>query len=240
MATIRGKWKWNDTLNSSAIDITEFITFTLDESVNNVTTFEGIRIRTSKIMDYCYNVTSPTSFYSITWYENGYSAFLNLPVHQYINFGGTPQEISAEFEEYFVANATSVDGEIITTPTHTTISYNGIELASLEEGQTANFDCNGKKAVGAVSILFGSKGSITYKGVTTEIEAGKTANLKCAGKKFGSDVVIVTSAIPSLDAPTISLNGNILTITGMVKNAQRYGIYIDGVKQATVADPVNG
>lgn len=80
------------------------------------------------------------------------------------------------------------------TPTDTvTITYNGTTLAELEAGQTATFP-QGVKAKTDVSIAFGSKGSITYKGVTTAIEAGKTANLLCSGKKFGTDVVVSVEA----------------------------------------------
>ena len=97
-------------------------------------------------------------------------------------------DIPTLLRNYLTANATQI---IETTPT--TITYNGTELASLEEGQTANFDCEGTRAKTNVSILFGSKGSITYKGVTTEIEAGKTATLLCAGKKFATEVVVAIS-----------------------------------------------
>jgi hypothetical protein len=69
------------------------------------------------------------------------------------------------------------------------IIYNGNEIASLEAGQSAIFP-EGKKATGDVTISFGSKGSITYKGVTTEVEKGKTARLLFKDKKFGSDVII--------------------------------------------------
>lgn len=115
-------------------------------------------------------------------------------------------------------------------PTTTTITYNGNTLAELEEGQTANFDCNGKKAAGNVSILFGSKGSITYKGVTTEIEKGKTANLLCAGKKFATDVVVaVEKAVVEPTADNLfgvwKLNNTLTYTAGMTQtDTYRYNV----------------
>lgn len=101
-----------------------------------------------------------------------------------IEINGGQDVANAQLISWLTANATQI---IEATPT--TITYNGTELASLEEGQTATFP-QGVKAKTDVSIVFGSKGSITYKGVTTEIEKGKTANLLCAGKKFATDVVV--------------------------------------------------
>lgn len=79
----------------------------------------------------------------------------------------------------------------------TTVSYNDGSLASLEEGQAATLNCQGKKALGAISVFFGGAGSVTYNNKTTDIEAGKTANLLCAGKKMLTDVMI------KCDNPTV-------------------------------------
>lgn len=84
------------------------------------------------------------------------------------------------------ANAKLVEAE--TSPT--TITYNGTEIASLEEGQTATLSCAGKKMAGNVVVSFGGAGGITYNGSTTELEAGKTATLQCSGKKMATDVVV--------------------------------------------------
>jgi hypothetical protein len=182
--TIKGKWVFNDELDTSA---------RFEQGVNCVRVSDG------------HQLYGFTSYYSDSWGKELVSVYTNsslksrgiifhsdsigwdgnYAINSQWDFGTTEQEVSDTFLTWMQANATQI---IETTPT--TITYNGTELASLEEGQTANFDCNGKKAVGAVSILFGSKGSITYKGVTTEIEKGKTANLLCSGKKFGSDVVV--------------------------------------------------
>ncbi len=108
-----------------------------------------------------------------------------------IEFTGGTDVTNTTLIAWLEANATLVEEE--PEASKTTITYNGNEIASLEAGQTAIFP-EGKKATGDVSIVFASNGSITYKGVTTEVEKGKTANLFCNGKKFGSDVVISAKA----------------------------------------------
>ena len=77
--------------------------------------------------------------------------------------------------------------------TKTIITYNGNQIASLDEGQSAIFP-KGKKATDDVIITFSAKGSITYKGMITEVEKGKMARLLFKGKKFGSDIVVSTKA----------------------------------------------
>lgn len=178
-----------------------------------------------------YVVYSQGSYASV--YDNG---VWTDEKYRIVDFGNTEQTVKQSFYTQFTSAAEPYTEPVLPPAT---ITYNGNVLAELEEGQTAVFP-QGVKAKTDVAIVFGAKGSITYNGNTVEVEKGKTANLLCGGKKFATEVVIVTSALPSLDAPTISLNGDILTITGMVKNAKRYGIYVDGVKQKSVADPVNG
>lgn len=125
---------------------------------------------------------------------DGNTPIISAPV---VVFTGGEDATNADFITWLEANAEQI---IEPTSTPTTITYNGATLAELEAGQTATFP-QGVKAKTDVSIAFGSKGSITYNGKTTEIEAGKTANLLCGGKKFGTDVVV--SVESASNAPEI-------------------------------------
>ena len=46
-----------------------------------------------------------------------------------------------------------------------------------------------------------------------------------------------TRVLPTLTAPTISISGDDLTITQNDENAEQYGLYVDGVRQATIPLP---
>lgn len=101
----------------------------------------------------------------------------------------------------------------------TLITYNGNEIATLEAGQTAIFP-EGKKATDEVTITFGANGSITYKGVTTEVEKGKTARLLFKGKKFGSDVVIALEEAEEEEANYLTFSSP-SSFTLAVNNAKK-------------------
>ena len=143
----------------------------------------------SNMFSYCTNIkmsaTQTAEYktaYRIPSVGNGTAQSYSLSAMFYPtggSFSGTPVINTI----YYISN-----GE---TAIPTVITYNGNEIAILEEGQSAIFP-EGKKATGDVSIVFGSNGSITYKGVTTEVEKGKTAHLLVSGKKFATDVVINT------------------------------------------------
>ena len=88
-----------------------------------------------------------------------------------------------------------VEGEVEEeTPTEAiSITYNGETIATLEEGQTATLNCNGKKMATNIVVKFDTAGTITYNGNETSVEAGQTATLVCGGKKAVTNIVIVAS-----------------------------------------------
>lgn len=109
----------------------------------------------------------------------------------------------------------------------TTITYNGNEIASLEAGKTATLACAGKKAVTDIVVAFGSGGSITYDGTTTDVEAGKTANLLCSGKKFATDVVVAVAVADDSIIGTWLLNETLLSIDPTPGNLSVNGEFHD-------------
>lgn len=132
--------------------------------------------------------------------------------------------------------ATVNAGEPYTEPSApTTITYNGNEITALEAGQTATLTCAGKIAITDIVIDFGAVGNITYNGEETAVDAGKTATLACNGKKMVTDVVVSNvSALEQLATPTITLDGDTLTVTDTSGIATEFAILVDGVEMATV------
>lgn len=79
----------------------------------------------------------------------------------------------------------------------TEITYNGLAIAALEEGQKATLNCAEKLAVSDIVVAFATTGSIAYNGTEMSVTAGKTATLVCSGKKMKTDVVISTVPMES-------------------------------------------
>lgn len=192
---IIGEWTFNST---SSMLSTSAVTLKIDFTLNGFT-FDTIHQVHGNYLS-MYLASKPTEVTIGIWKGEAWSNSGNtdFPVPPVINITGGRDLGNEALANWIKANAVKT-----VATTLTTITYNGTELASLEEGQTATFSCEGTKAKTNVSILFGSKGSITYKGVITEIEAGKTANLLCADKKFGTDVVVAVEGATSLITFTI-------------------------------------
>ena len=150
MATVKGTWKFNDELISPAADIIEEnINFT----VNADYSFFGTRItyvgicngfeiypEYSNLLNYNIVDSDPADIglsfptklspYSA---RGGWDSSFDESIRT-ITFT-SEQEVSAEFYDWFVANAQHM----------TAITYNGTVIASPEAGQTATIKCAGKK-----------------------------------------------------------------------------------------------
>ena len=80
------------------------------------------------------------------WYREfwvrDYEIKLLEPV-QTIDFGNTPQTVSADFYNWLLANANHASASII---------YNGETIVNLFPGQTATLKCTGMKMTGDVVV----------------------------------------------------------------------------------------
>lgn len=230
MATIKGKWLFNEMPSLPNDGISQFITFDLVNAAEETVTAYKIVVGNkfgvvSVAFSYYEDGSSPTLVYYAT---NGWTD----QTYRTIDFGTTEQEVSDEFYTWFTTNATQIEE----TPIATTITYNDSTLTTLEAGQGATLACNGKKAKSNIVISFVSAGTITYNGVDTSVEAGKTATLECSGKKMISDVVVRMAE--ALSAPTISLDGDTLSIYDESGLATSFDILVDGEVKGSVSKGV--
>lgn len=184
MATIKGKWQFIEVPQIKKIS--QDVNYTL--SPHSYTgTFVAIASTDGYSLDGKY-LQGDTRYSMPLYYDYWRGGDGQPPI---IDFGTAEQTVTDGFYTWLTANATLVEEE--PDPSKTIITYNGNEIASLEEGQSAIFP-EGKKATDDVTITFGANGSITYKGVTTEVEKGKTARLLFKGKKFATDIVVSAKA----------------------------------------------
>lgn len=173
MATLKGKWLFNETLTFG----NPYMHITIDFTFGDIVGY-GIIVRTDNIVQFeYYKSNGGNACYS--YYQNG--SWYNDNSRK-INFGEVEQSVSDDFYNWFTANATQViEKEPIT------INYNDIEIANFETG-TKTLKCAGKKM--ATDVVINGACKITYNNVETNVEEGQTATLKCKGKKMISDVVV--------------------------------------------------
>jgi len=118
------------------------------------------------------------------------------------------------------------------------IEYNGSSIATIGAGQRATLSCRGKLMEGDVVISSPESDSceVTYKGnKIADVPMGARVTIHTKGKQMEDDIVIeVVNSIPALDSPTISLEGDILTITDESGLAEEFDILVDGEVKATV------
>lgn len=189
MATITGKWIWNSTINPPT-----YLSLSVSGSQSTLqnVTFTAVRYDGTVSVK---RITVRKYGYTATKYEYGYNAEdgINIVYNEdgwngnyqnELDFGDTPQTVDDDFYTWFTANARHM-GET------SSINYNGNILAELEQGQTATLDCKGRKAVTAISVVFGSYGGyIIHNGKTDVVHDLKTATLLCSDKKMLTNVVI--------------------------------------------------
>jgi hypothetical protein len=120
MATIRGKWRWNDGIENAPIptrDITEEVLFVSGKYYGDgLDTYEKVNIiRMSGALDalvWGISYTYVGSSNGVAFlYSTLYSGELSMNTNENLrimDFGETDQEVSAEFYNFLVANATPV------------------------------------------------------------------------------------------------------------------------------------
>lgn len=143
MATIKGKWVFNEVLDLSNFPsgfTSFFVVFTDADGVvyrkmricNAVTAIGGVYYHYTTV-----NTDMVRSYYKKTrlWESEAYRT---------IDFGKAEQEVADDFCTWLTDNAIE-----IRTPA-ATIAYNGEEIATLQDGQTATLKCAGMQMVGDV------------------------------------------------------------------------------------------
>lgn len=237
MATVKGKWLFNDEVTQIAPDpgkgnttVVQEVNFTFIKWDGSIGQANGIGVHRDSYkfsLVYLDGTTILSWAYIYRVYSGSWSTGWDNENGKTITFI-EEQEVSDEFYEWFTANATQV---IESTPT--TITYNGTD-ASVEVGQTATLACNGKKALTDIVIVFGADGSITYNGTETAVSTGQTATLACAGKKMLTDVVITVSGGYALSGvwkfnETLDFSGvDTNTIFDVPFSCEGYGLTFDG------------
>ena len=192
MATVKGKWVFNEVLVPPEYDkdsITDFAQKLTEEPVGFTSTDGSGEPRLyagmawwvfSDSIDYpkLSYVTELGDSYS---YVYDYGLWRDYGDFRTVDFGETEQEVSGEFYAWFTANAIPVDAAIV--------NYNGA-ITYFEAGQTATLACAGKRMLSDVAVVFGAAGVVHYNGAETAVGEGQTATLLCNGKRMLTDVVI--------------------------------------------------
>ena len=233
--TIKGKWLFDDSKIASVKSaglIAERVNFTshlpwkemrIDGAVDSI---NGIYYRDPK--------TDTDPYMTVYTKDGGWT----YEGYKDVDFGENEQTVSDAFHELFTQLATKVGGEDpeepTPPPTPTTITYNGNTIASLSAGQSATLPCNGK--VMASDVLITGACSVKYNGVViASLAEGQTVTLACKDRVMASDVLVTLSASNALPAPTITLDGDILTIKDESGLAEAFDILVDGEVVETVS-----
>lgn len=179
MATIKGKWRFYDTLERPAFEIDEHVNFEFrfthwvgDEE--RAAIGKGDRIYTERVssgdpqwsLRYNYTVyidgesSEDPPVEAIAVYgggnKNAWLYYVGEDIgYHIVDFGYTGQTVSDEFHEWFTANAV----EVVEETTAATITYNGSIIASLFGGQTATLKCAGMKMESDVVVEVGEPSS---------------------------------------------------------------------------------
>lgn len=117
---------------------------------------------------FLYNNSAPSYQFATDTLSGGWSETNGSYVRK-ISFGPTPQSASKWFYDWFTANAVKQEVQIW---------YNGILLATIEEGQTVILHTNGKKAITDIvienAVVHSSRISFTINDTTYYAEEGMT------------------------------------------------------------------
>jgi hypothetical protein len=135
MATIKGKWVFNDLIRGKSISQDVIFSFnTLEGSYNGHKIRFGYSDTTFRYELYFEYGTNQTL---ITYY--GDTGEWASPLYKTIDFGTIDRNVSDEFLEWMQTNATQ---QTEPAPTDAvTIEYNGAVIASLKAGQSATLEC---------------------------------------------------------------------------------------------------
>lgn len=144
MATIKGKWVFNEILTEPTSFFSQSVNFITDASNTN---YIGFDISISLGDTYLYYLVEggKSSYYK---FGIGWTAVNNVYAWRTVDFGSTEQEITSDFAVWFTANAVADGGYIDMSPVlptdAVTIEYNGAVIASLNAGQSATLPCKDK------------------------------------------------------------------------------------------------
>lgn len=139
MATLKGKWKFNEDI---AIP---------DEYANASCVFDWGDIKMLSDPER-YNYTVGINFERGRLYANGKLIYasdtwqVDYPTWSVIDFGETERIVSNKFYDIFTANAVPLPGETVT------ITYKGEIIESLKAGQTATLKTAGGELVGDITV----------------------------------------------------------------------------------------
>lgn len=132
-----------------------------------------------------------------------------------------------EFGVWFTAN---------TNPAAASIQYSGATIVSLFPGQTATLKCGGLDMESDVVVEVKEQKEPVMQTLEVNLtEPGIFEFTPDAGYDGIIKVVIGVDA-PQLTAPTISIDGDTLTIEATAENTESFAIFVDGIEVATVAN----
>lgn len=175
--------------------------------------------------DFTNYVPAKAKYFSSKWWDGDVLVRDFIPVLDGNNVPCMFDKVSQTF--FYNAGTGDFLYKVKETPTETiSITYNGSTIATLEEGQTATLNCNGKKMASDIIISFGTAGTITYNGKKTAVQAGQTATLVCSGKKAVTDIVIVAKAEGG-EQPLTDLTGTTWQVNEGWTATAGYGRFYD-------------
>lgn len=180
MATIKGRWKFND--EPTAISTRQF----LDIAFNSYPLNEGydaINISTSGYISYNRLHETGGHYYGITVYSPQNGWYDDDTKYKFIDFGDSEKEVPDIFYNWFTSNAKQV----------TNISYYDIPL-EVPKSKTVTFNCIDKvmKDNIIISDIIDNDYKITYNGIETFVNEGQKATVKCKEKMMKSNLTITS------------------------------------------------
>ena len=226
MATLKGKWKFNDVLNTYDTEFEQSVEFTasfVDENVAYEARFTCIKYKPTKSNLVTYTVGSavPTNSY----WEAGedtvvYMRAPNFDTDEWlfegineVDFGTTGQTVSDEFMTWLTANAV----EVVEEPEApaATITYGGAVIAELNAGQTATLECAGMQmatdvVVAVAENIGGGGGGECDKPHIIEVDELPTENIDenavylCGGAYYAYAKEFVTVVQDGMDFRTLA------------------------------------
>lgn len=73
------------------------------------------------------------------------------------------------------------------------ITYNGVEIAKPNPGQTAILRCRDRQMSTDIVIAFAEVGRVSYGDIEIQTKRGHIVTLPCAGKKMTADLSVYVS-----------------------------------------------
>ena len=244
MSTISGAWKFKDVLTRPTVDFNESVSFEfalhyLFGGVTYNAIGKGKSIYTARAasgatlwaLNYAYDINfidlpgsgdTPSSAEKGV-YSNREDQWLNDGEGEYqiIDFGTVPQDVSAEFYEWFRKNA---------RPVFAHIRYNGSDIANVFEGQTATLKCEGMKmdsdVVVEVAESIGGGGASAPDPILAPLSVTENGVYEASQNQLDGFSSVTVDVQPTLQEKTATENGEVLPDAGY-----------DGLSKVTVDLP---